>query len=60
MHSTEKARRKEVPDRRADRIFLVRQEINMMEMNVSKAHCLAATGGLRLIMYVSVCFVCAH
>lgn len=32
----------------------------MMEMNVSKAHCLAAMGGLRLIMYVSLRFVCAR
>lgn len=60
MCSTEKMRRKEVPDRRADRVFPVCQEINMMEMNVSKAHCLAAMGGLRLIMYVSVRFVCAR
>lgn len=32
----------------------------MMEMNVSKAHCLAAMGGLQLIMYVSLRFVCAR
>lgn len=32
----------------------------MMEMNVSKAHCLAAMGGLRLIMYVSLRFVRAR
>ena len=46
MHGTEKMGRKELPDSEGDRVFLLCQEINMMEMNVSEAHCLAAMGGV--------------
>lgn len=55
MHGTEKMRRKELPDSRGDRVFLVCQQINMMEMNVRESHCLAAMGGVGDSSCMSVC-----
>lgn len=59
MHGTEKMRRKELPDSRGGRVFLVCQQINMMEMNVSEAHCLAAMGDVGDSSCMSVC-VCVR
>lgn len=56
MHDTEKMRRKELSDSEGD--FLVCQQINMMEMNVSEAHCLAAMGGVGESSCMSVCVAC--
>lgn len=55
MYGTEKMKRKERRDSRGDCVFLVCQEINTMEMNVTEAHCLAAMGRLGDSSCMSVC-----
>ena len=62
MHCKEKMRREDLPDNWGDFVFPVCQQINMMEMNVSEAHCLAAMGGVGDSSCMSVCVagVCAR